>query len=131
MVGGGGLVAVLVGDKYGYSGSGPLASIILSFIASLCWKWQGWSNEHVSGQISTLATIISVIFTHTCNFLKNPVADVYDEIWILLEPLLFGLIGTDIVFDKIDKSAILNALAVLAFGLFVSRGASSDYCSSY
>lgn len=48
MVGGGGLVAVLVGDKYGYSGSGPLASIILSFIASLCWKWQGWTNEHVS-----------------------------------------------------------------------------------
>ncbi|KAK7582286.1 hypothetical protein V9T40_013731 [Parthenolecanium corni] len=95
MVGGGGLVAVLIGDKYGYSGSGPLASIILSFIASLCWKWQGWSNEY------------------------NPVADVYDELWILLQPLLFGLIGTDIVFDRVDKSAILNALGVLAFGLSI------------
>lgn len=62
-----------------------------------------------------------MILTHIYNFSQNPVADVYDELWILLQPLLFGLIGTDIVFDKINKAIILNALGVLAFGLFVSR----------
>lgn len=62
------------------------------------------------------------MLTHISNFSsQNPVADVYDELWILLQPLLFGLIGTDIVFDRVDKSAILNALGVLAFGLSVSR----------
>ena len=52
MIGGGGLVFVLGGQMIGYSGSGPLAAIISSFLASLCWKWQGWSNTHVSKPIN-------------------------------------------------------------------------------
>lgn len=48
MVGSGGLVAVLGSQMVGYSGSGPLATIILSFLASSYWKLQGWSNTYVS-----------------------------------------------------------------------------------
>ncbi len=58
MIGGGGLVAVLLSNVWGYSGSGPLAAIILSFLSSLCWKWQGWSNTYVS----VLPKILSFLF---------------------------------------------------------------------
>lgn len=95
MVGGGGLVSVLGSNMIGYSGSGPLATIILSFLASLCWKWQGWSNTY------------------------NPVAEVYSTVWIFLQPLLFGLIGTEIKFTDIDMQLIWQGLAILGFGLIV------------
>lgn len=95
IVGGGGLTAVLLSTLYGYAGSGPLAAIILSFIAQLCWKWQGWSNTY------------------------NPVATVFNNFWGIMQPLLFGLIGTEIRLDQIKMELIGLGLAVLMFGLFV------------
>ncbi|XP_065224147.1 sodium/hydrogen exchanger 9B2-like isoform X2 [Planococcus citri] len=89
MVGGGGLVCVLGGQLIGYAGAGPLAAIISTFLASLCWKWQGWSNTY------------------------NPVQDVFSNIWIVLEPLLLGLIGTEINFADISLNSLWQALAVL------------------
>lgn len=47
LVGGGGLAAVLGSQLVGYSGAGPLTCITASFTASLCWKLQGWSSNHV------------------------------------------------------------------------------------
>ncbi|XKL63590.1 hypothetical protein PGB90_005954 [Kerria lacca] len=95
MVGAGGLVAVLISTLYGYSGSGPLAAIILSFIASLCWKWQGWTNTY------------------------NPVADVFNNFWGIMQPLLFGLIGTEIRIENIQMSLVWHGLTVVGFGLLI------------
>ncbi|XP_065223902.1 sodium/hydrogen exchanger 9B2-like isoform X4 [Planococcus citri] len=89
MVGAGGLVFVLGGQMIGYSGAGPLAAIISSFLASLSWKWQGWSNTH------------------------NPVEDVFSNVWTIVEPLLLGLIGTEINFADIGLDSLWQALAVL------------------
>lgn len=61
MVGGGGLVCVLGSQMAEYPGSGPLATIVLSFLASLCWKWQGWSSTYVSLMMEPLM----------CNETKN------------------------------------------------------------
>ncbi|KAK7590370.1 hypothetical protein V9T40_001983 [Parthenolecanium corni] len=95
MVGGGSLVFVLLFTEFGYSGAGPLAAIISPFIAALCWKWQGWSSTY------------------------NPVADVYNDVWGILQPLLFGLIGAEIRFEEIKVSLIWLGTAVLMIGLVV------------
>ncbi|XP_065223901.1 sodium/hydrogen exchanger 9B2-like isoform X3 [Planococcus citri] len=95
MVGGGGLVCVLGGQMFGYSGSGTLAAIISSFLASLCWKWQGWSNNY------------------------NPVGDIFGKMWLILQPLFFGLIGTEVKLNAIDVNLVLQGTAIIGFGLLV------------
>ena len=52
--------------------------------------------------------------------LQNPVADVINNFWGIMQPLLFGLIGTEIRLETIQLSLLLQGMAVLAFGLFVS-----------
>lgn len=94
IVGGGGVAAILLSSRCGYSGSGPLATIILSFIAQLCWKWQGWVTY-------------------------NPVADVFHNIWSIMQPLLFGLIGTEIKLNLIKMELIGLGFVVLLFSLFI------------
>ncbi len=44
-----------------------------------------------------------------------------------MQPLLFGLMGTDIKFDYIDKMLILQGCGVLFFGLVVSSKAGRRY----
>lgn len=48
MVGGSGTLVILLSGKLGYSGSGPLAAIMIPLIALVCWKSQGWSKKDVS-----------------------------------------------------------------------------------
>ncbi|XP_065223892.1 putative SLC9B1-like protein SLC9B1P1 [Planococcus citri] len=93
MVGAGSLVCVLGSQMIGYPSAGPIAAIISSFLASSSWKWQGWSNIH------------------------SPVEDVFCNIWAILEPLLFGLIGTEFDFANISLNLLWQALAVLGLCL--------------
>ena len=52
--------------------------------------------------------------------LQNPVAEVINNFWGIMQPLLFGLIGTEIRIEKINMSLIGQGMGVLMFGLFVS-----------
>ncbi|XP_075211444.1 sodium/hydrogen exchanger 9B2-like isoform X2 [Lycorma delicatula] len=96
LVGGGGLTAVLGSQLVGYSGAGPLTCITASFTASLCWKLQGWSSNH------------------------NPVADVFSYVWLILQPMLFGLIGAEIDLTQLRMDTVGYGLAVI-FGALVIR----------
>jgi NhaP-type Na+/H+ or K+/H+ antiporter len=51
---------------------------------------------------------------------QNPVADIYSDIWKLFQPVLFGLIGTEIDLSQLEENTILYGLCVLAVGLTVS-----------
>ncbi|KAK7582285.1 hypothetical protein V9T40_013730 [Parthenolecanium corni] len=91
MVGGSGTLVILLSSKMGYAGSGPLAAIMIPLIASVCWKLQGWSKDY------------------------NPVSSIIHISWIAIQPLLFGLIGTEIRFEKIQLSLVwMGSLVVLA-----------------
>jgi NhaP-type Na+/H+ or K+/H+ antiporter len=48
------------------------------------------------------------------------VADIYSVIWKVFEPVLFGLIGTEIDLLQLEAKTILYGLCVLAVGLMVS-----------
>ncbi|XP_073988269.1 sodium/hydrogen exchanger 9B2-like isoform X1 [Rhodnius prolixus] len=95
MIGAGGLCAVLGSELIHYSGAGPLACIVASFIACLSWKLQGWSNTH------------------------NPVSDVFAKIWLILQPMLFGLIGAEIDLTRLQFDTVGLGLIVIIGALVV------------
>ncbi|KAK7603923.1 hypothetical protein V9T40_004196 [Parthenolecanium corni] len=93
MIGGGGLFLVLASPLIGYDGMGPLACIVSAFVACISWKWQGWSPSY------------------------NPVRDIFDSLWILLQPALFGLIGAEIDLLVLRVDDVTNSLLVIGGGL--------------
>ncbi|XP_046675876.1 sodium/hydrogen exchanger 9B2-like isoform X3 [Homalodisca vitripennis] len=95
MVGAGGLCAVLGAELVGFPGAGPLACITASFVGCVCWKVQGWSSH-------------------------NPVSNVFGKVWLILQPMLFGLIGAEIDLKELRLETISSGLAVI-FGALVIR----------
>ncbi|XP_065213486.1 sodium/hydrogen exchanger 9B2-like isoform X2 [Planococcus citri] len=93
MIGGGCLFLVLGSQMVGYDGAGPFACIVSAFVACMCWKWQGWSASY------------------------NPVADVFNSMWIIMEPALFALIGAEIDLSILRIDQVLNGSAVILGGL--------------
>ena len=54
-----------------YDGAGGLATIIMAFVAGMQWRKEGWGDH-------------------------NPVMKTFKRMWIILEPVIFALIGTEI-----------------------------------
>jgi len=91
---GGGLIALYGAHLIHYDGAGGLAAIILAFVASLQWRKEGWSDH-------------------------NPVSNTFTKMWIILEPIIFALIGTEIQVDKIDPTKVGLGVLVLVGALFL------------
>ena len=88
---GGGLIAVFGAHLIHYDGAGGLATIILAFVAGMEWRKEGWGDH-------------------------NPVTKTFTRMWIILEPVIFALIGTEIQVEKIN-------FAVLGYSILVLLGA--------
>ncbi|PVD38527.1 hypothetical protein C0Q70_01143 [Pomacea canaliculata] len=90
---GGGLVAIF-GSKYvGWSGTGPLGCLAIAFVSGLRWR-----KECGRGQ-------------------KTPVEEVMAVLWMVFQPLLFGLIGAKVDLTKLHPSTVGLGVAVIAIGL--------------
>ena len=74
---GGALIALFGSELVHVEGSGALAVLVMGFVAGIGWRSQGWEDD-------------------------NPVTDVLAKIWMVFQPLLFGLIGTEIQVDALD-----------------------------
>jgi hypothetical protein len=48
------------------------------------------------------------------------VTHVFSGAWTVFQPILFGLIGTEIVLSELHVDTVLLGLAVLLFGLLVN-----------
>ncbi|CAG5128447.1 unnamed protein product [Candidula unifasciata] len=81
-------------NKLNWAGAGPLASLTLPFIAALRWRAELKSGE------------------------QNPVDDVVGVLWMMFQPLLFGLIGAEVDVTSLDGSLVGFGIAVLGIGLF-------------
>jgi NhaP-type Na+/H+ or K+/H+ antiporter len=88
----GGLLALFRAHWLKYDGAGGLATIIMAFVAGMQWRKEGWGDH-------------------------NPVTKVFTKMWIILEPLIFGLIGTEIQIDKIDPETLGWGILVLVTAL--------------
>lgn len=91
---GGGLIALFGAHLIHYDGAGGLATIIMAFVASIEWRKEGW-GEH------------------------NPVSKTFQRMWIILEPVIFALIGTEIQVDKINPETLGKSIAVLVIALAI------------
>ena len=97
---GGGLIALYGAHLIHYDGAGGLAAIILAFVATMEWRREGWGDH-------------------------NPVSNTFTKMWIILEPIIFALIGTEIQVDQIDPAKVglgilvlLGALALRMVGTY-------------
>eukprot|EP00092_Neocalanus_flemingeri_P050709 GFUD01058718.1.p1 GENE.GFUD01058718.1~~GFUD01058718.1.p1 ORF type:complete len:639 (-),score=161.46 GFUD01058718.1:66-1982(-) len=88
----GGLIALFGAHWLKYDGAGGLATIIMAFVAGMQWRKEGWGDH-------------------------NPVTKVFTKMWIILEPLIFGLIGTEIQIDKIEPETLGWGILVLVTAL--------------
>lgn len=91
---GGGLIALFGAHLIHYDGAGGLATIIMAFVAGMQWRKEGWGDH-------------------------NPVTKTFKRMWIILEPVIFALIGTEIQVDKIDPNTLGLSIVVLLVALIV------------
>ena len=90
----GGLIALFGAHLIHYDGAGGLATIIMAFIAGMRWRKEGWGDH-------------------------NPVSKIFRKMWIILEPIIFALIGTEIQLDKIDPATLGKGVLVLMLALIL------------
>ena len=91
---GGGLIALFGAHLIHYDGAGGLATIIMAFVAGMQWRKEGWGDH-------------------------NPVTKTFKRMWIILEPVIFALIGTEIQVDKINMNTLGLSIVVLLIALLV------------
>jgi len=88
----GGLIALFGAHQIHYDGAGGLAAIIMAFVAGMRWRKEGWGDH-------------------------NPVTNTFRKMWIILEPVIFALIGTEIQVDKIVWETLGMGVLVLILAL--------------
>jgi NhaP-type Na+/H+ or K+/H+ antiporter len=91
---GGALLALFGSDVAGLPGSGALAVLVMAFVAGVGWRGQGWGDN-------------------------NPVTQALATAWLVLQPLLFGLIGTEIQVTALDMGTVGWGVVVLCCGLAI------------
>jgi len=89
---GGGLIALFGAHIIEYDGAGGLAAITMAFVATIKWR-----KEPVPG--------------HT------PVMKIFEKMWLVLEPVIFALIGTEIQIHKINPETLGYGIIVLVVSL--------------
>ncbi|KAF4525946.1 hypothetical protein B566_EDAN000737 [Ephemera danica] len=92
LVAAGGVMAVLGSQSIGFDGAGPLGCITAAFVAACGWRAQDSTST-------------------------APVEETFSQLWLLFQPVLFGLIGTEIVISELDRSTVVLGLCVLLCGL--------------
>ncbi|XP_073988272.1 sodium/hydrogen exchanger 9B2-like isoform X2 [Rhodnius prolixus] len=93
--------------EIGFPSGGPLSCFVAGATSTFCWKTQGWSASY------------------------NPVLKFESKLWnLLMEPLLFGLVGTEIDLTITDISEVFAAIGIFLiiillraiFGFFILTG---------
>ncbi|XP_013384872.1 uncharacterized protein LOC106154881 [Lingula anatina] len=90
----GGLFALFGSGAAKFPGAGALGCLTMAFVASLGWRRQGWTSS-------------------------NPVAKSIGKMWLIFQPLLFGLIGAEIDITKLNGGTVGIGMGVLGIGLAV------------
>ena len=92
---GGGLLAVFGSEAIELGGAGPLAVVAAAFVSCYFWQKQGWEVD------------------------DNPVATAFEIFWMLFEPILFAVTGTQIRIDELDGRTVYLGLACLISGIVI------------
>lgn len=91
----GGTVTVFGSKLIGYGGAGPLACVAASFTCLVFWSKQGWDIE------------------------DNPAATAFEIFWMIFEPILFGITGTQVKFSELDSNVVYVGTGILIGALLI------------
>lgn len=91
---GGGLIALFGSHLIDFDAAGGLATIIMAFVAGIEWRREGWGSD-------------------------NPVSKTFHRMWIILEPAVFALIGTEIEIKNINPKTLGLSILVLVIALMI------------
>lgn len=92
---GGGLISVFGSDIIGFGGAGPLGCVAAAFWCAYFWTEQGWDIE------------------------DNPAATAFEIFWMIFEPILFGITGTEIKFNEMDPQIVTMGAGILTAGIII------------
>lgn len=90
-----GLLAIFGSKKIEWSGVGPLGCLTVAFVAALGWRKERSDED------------------------KDPVEEVMSVLWMIFQPLLFGLIGAAVRLDALSGETVGLGIAVLGIGLVI------------
>ncbi|KAK3698371.1 hypothetical protein RRG08_022932 [Elysia crispata] len=93
---GGGLLTIFGSSAIDWKGAGPLACLSLAFVAAYKWK----DDYRGTGK-------------------KMPEEEVIGVLWMIFQPLLFGLIGAAVEISDLDGDTVGKGIGVLFMGLAV------------
>ncbi|KAL3283132.1 hypothetical protein HHI36_006288 [Cryptolaemus montrouzieri] len=91
----GGMISVFGSDHIGYGGAGPLGCVSAAFMSIYFWSNQGWEIE------------------------DNPAATAFEIFWMIFEPILFGVTGTQIKINELNPEDVYLCIGVLILGILV------------
>ena len=84
----GGMTSISGGRLFGYEGAGSVACMAGACVASAGWRSEGWAH-------------------------KNPVSKIVQKMAIILQPIYFGLMGTEIKLAAMDGPTVGWAFILL------------------
>ena len=96
----------MINLQLNFGGAGAMGCLTTAFVAGIGWRNQGWSDSKVryvsvllfakSLTIKTLDLLTPSLITADSFSFQHPVKKSFNFLWAFLQPLLFGLIGTEI-----------------------------------
>ncbi|XP_032666490.1 sodium/hydrogen exchanger 9B2 isoform X2 [Odontomachus brunneus] len=92
---GGGLLAVFGSEAIELGGAGPLAVVAAAFVSCYFWQQEGWEVD------------------------DNPVATSFEIFWMIFEPILFGITGTQIKINELEGKTVYLGLSCLIAGIVI------------
>ncbi|XP_033209689.1 sodium/hydrogen exchanger 9B2 isoform X2 [Belonocnema kinseyi] len=92
---GGGMLAVFGSEAIELGGAGPLGVVAAAFVSCYFWEEQGWEVD------------------------DNPVATAFEIFWMIFEPILFGITGTQIKISELEGSTVYLAIGCLIAGIVI------------
>ncbi|KAK0163025.1 hypothetical protein PV327_006739 [Microctonus hyperodae] len=92
---GGGLIAVFGSEAIELGGAGPLAVVAAAFVSCYFWQEDGWQVD------------------------DNPVAISFEIFWMIFEPILFGVTGTQIKIDELEGETVYLSIGCLLIGIIL------------
>ncbi len=113
---GGGMVVGLVGIKLYQTPVWLRFSLLLAL--GLVLVFTGWGLDMTGGG-SLAAMPMAAVASRGWRHIPDPVAAAMGRLWLVAQPLLFGLIGAAVVLAHIEPTYIKSGLMILAVGLLV------------
>lgn len=92
---GAGLLAVFGSEAIELGGAGPLAVVAAAFVSCYFWQKEGWEVDN------------------------NPVATSFEIFWMIFEPILFGVTGTQIKINELEGKTVYLGIGCLLAGIVI------------